>query len=191
MRRAMLSQHVNVTFPFTVEEIVQMGAGDRQPAAVQCARRCGAGRGGPRRISATGNCRRFPAASSSARIRPRSGAARLRRGGARRRAPVAGRADIQPRSCATRSTSSKTRAAAPQDGTAVIAILHDLNLAIRVRRPADRALNGGRLAADGGRAESIGRPRPSAASSRSTPAVHQADDGVPYVLPRSMRAAAR
>lgn len=28
-RRAMLSQHVNVTFPFTVEEIVLMGAGDR------------------------------------------------------------------------------------------------------------------------------------------------------------------
>ena len=26
--RAMLSQHVNVTFPFTVEEIVSMGAGE-------------------------------------------------------------------------------------------------------------------------------------------------------------------
>ena len=29
----MLSQHVNVSFPFTVEEIVAMGAGDRSRAA--------------------------------------------------------------------------------------------------------------------------------------------------------------
>jgi len=33
--RAMLSQHVNVTFPFTVEEIVHMGAGDTGRAAAQ------------------------------------------------------------------------------------------------------------------------------------------------------------
>ena len=30
-RRAILSQHVNVSFPFTVAEIVLMGAGDRNP----------------------------------------------------------------------------------------------------------------------------------------------------------------
>ena len=33
--RTMLSQHVNVTFPFTVEEIVHMGAGDAGRAAAQ------------------------------------------------------------------------------------------------------------------------------------------------------------
>jgi len=33
--RAMLSQHVSVTFPFTVEEIVRMGAGDMSAAAAQ------------------------------------------------------------------------------------------------------------------------------------------------------------
>ena len=33
--RAMLSQHVNVTFPFTVEEIVHMGAGDSGRVAAQ------------------------------------------------------------------------------------------------------------------------------------------------------------
>ena len=33
--RAMLSQHINVTFPFTVEEIVHMGAGDTGRAAAQ------------------------------------------------------------------------------------------------------------------------------------------------------------
>ena len=31
----MLSQHVNVTFPFTVEEIVHMGAGDSGRALAQ------------------------------------------------------------------------------------------------------------------------------------------------------------
>src|SRR5262249_43598483 len=33
--RAMLSQHVNVTFPFTVEEIALMGAGDRSERDVR------------------------------------------------------------------------------------------------------------------------------------------------------------
>ncbi len=33
LHRAMLSQHVSVSFPFTVEEIVHMGAGDRSRAA--------------------------------------------------------------------------------------------------------------------------------------------------------------
>ena len=33
--RAMLSQHVHVTFPFTVEEVVQMGAGDRGGASAR------------------------------------------------------------------------------------------------------------------------------------------------------------
>jgi iron complex transport system ATP-binding protein len=35
LHRAMLSQHVNVTFPFTVEEIVHMGAGDQGRAAAE------------------------------------------------------------------------------------------------------------------------------------------------------------
>jgi len=35
LHRAMLSQHVSVTFPFTVEEIVHMGAGDQGRAAAE------------------------------------------------------------------------------------------------------------------------------------------------------------
>jgi iron complex transport system ATP-binding protein len=35
LHRAMLSQHVSVSFPFTVEEIVHMGAGDRSRAAAE------------------------------------------------------------------------------------------------------------------------------------------------------------
>ena len=68
--RAMLSQHVNVTFPFTVEEIVHMGAGDTGRAAAQRLVDAALGEVGLERISATGNCRRSPAASSNARILP-------------------------------------------------------------------------------------------------------------------------
>jgi iron complex transport system ATP-binding protein len=35
LHRAMLSQHVSVTFPFTVEEIVEMGAGESRRAVAQ------------------------------------------------------------------------------------------------------------------------------------------------------------
>jgi iron complex transport system ATP-binding protein len=35
LHRAVLSQHVNVTFPFTVREIVRMGAGERNGRAVE------------------------------------------------------------------------------------------------------------------------------------------------------------
>jgi iron complex transport system ATP-binding protein len=34
LRRAVLSQHVSVTFPFTVAEVVRMGAGERRGAAI-------------------------------------------------------------------------------------------------------------------------------------------------------------
>ena len=46
-RRAMLSQHVTVTFPFTVEEIVGMGAGDRGRARAQPLVECRARRSRP------------------------------------------------------------------------------------------------------------------------------------------------
>jgi iron complex transport system ATP-binding protein len=72
-------------------------------------------------------------------------------------------------------------------GTAVIAILHDLNLAIRF---ADRliVLNGGRLVVDGPRAEIV-TPEIIRDIFEIDAVVHEAGDGVPYVLPQSMRAA--
>ncbi|MGY4627531.1 ABC-type hemin transport system ATPase subunit [Bradyrhizobium sp. USDA 4486] len=71
-------------------------------------------------------------------------------------------------------------------GTAVIAILHDLNLAIRF---ADRlvVLSGGRLAADGPRADIVTGERIREIFEIDA-IVHRGDDGVPYVLPQSMRA---
>jgi iron complex transport system ATP-binding protein len=70
----------------------------------------------------------------------------------------------------------------------VIAIRHDLNLAIRF---ADRlvVLNGGKLAADGPHTEVVTHETIRDIFEIDA-VVHQAD-GVPYVLPQSMRAAAR
>ena len=95
--------------------------------------------------SATGNCRPCPAANSSARILPAcwcsSPAARRSTG------PACCCWTSRPRAstCATRSIWWKPRRLRAQNGTAVIAVLHDLNLAMRF---ADRIvlLHRGKLA---------------------------------------------
>ena len=72
-----------------------------------------------------------------------------------------------------------------QNGTAVIAVLHDLNLAMRF---ADRIvlLHRGKLAVDGGRAEAI-----TAETIRRIfevdVTIDYTDQGVPFLLPQTMR----
>ena len=76
-----------------------------------------------------------------------------------------------------------------QNGTAVIAVLHDLNLAMRF---ADRIvlLHRGKLAVDGGRADAI-----TAETIRRIfevdVTIDYTDDGVPFLLPQTMRPAGR
>jgi iron complex transport system ATP-binding protein len=72
-------------------------------------------------------------------------------------------------------------------GTAVIAILHDLNLAIRF---ADRivALHDGRVAADGSRNDVVTSDTIRKIFEIDV-AVQRTDGGVPYLLPQSMRPA--
>jgi iron complex transport system ATP-binding protein len=94
--RAMLSQHVTVTFPFTVEEIVHMGAGDAGRAAAQRLVDAALGEVGLAHFSN----RQLPTLSGGEQqraSRTRPGATRLRRSAARARPAVAGRADVQPR----------------------------------------------------------------------------------------------
>ena len=75
-----------------------------------------------------------------------------------------------------------------RNGTAVIAVMHDLNLAMRF---ADRIvlLHRGRLAIDGGRIEAI-----TSATIRRIfqvdVTVEYTDHGVPFLLPQTMRSAA-
>ena len=141
-------------FPFTVEEIVHMGAGDSGRAAAQplvdaALHEVGLDAFRHRQLPTLSGGEQQRAHFARVLVQLACGEA-----AARPRPAAAGRADLEPRSCATRSTWWKPRGAARSNGTAVIAILHDLNLAMRF---ADRIvlLHRGRLAVDGGRAEAI------------------------------------
>ncbi|UEM14545.1 heme ABC transporter ATP-binding protein [Bradyrhizobium barranii subsp. barranii] len=187
-RRAMLSQHINVTFPFTVEEIVLMGAGDRSlrdaVSLVDAA------------LDEVGLAhfreRQLPTLSGGEQQRTHFARVLVQLAcGEAEHGPGLLLLDEPTSSLDLRHQIDLVEAARRRaaGGTAVIAILHDLNLAIRF---ADRliVLNGGRLAADGPRAEIVTRETIRDIFEIDA-VVHQADDGVPYVLPQSMRAAAR
>jgi iron complex transport system ATP-binding protein len=182
--RAMLSQHVNVTFPFTVEEIVHMGAGDSGRAAAQ-------------RLVDAALAEVDLAHFSRRKLLTLSGGEQQRAHFARVLVQLAcGEAQHGPGLLLLDEPTSsldmrhqidlveiaKRRA---RNGTAVIAVLHDLNLAMRF---ADRIvlLHRGRLAVDGGRAEAI-----TAETIRRIFEVDvdidYTDQGVPFLLPQTMR----
>ena len=182
--RAMLSQHVNVTFPFTVEEIVHMGAGDAGRAAAQ------------RLVDAA--LTEVDLASFAHRQLPTlSGGEQQRAHFARVLVQLAcGEAQHGPGLLLLDEPTSsldmrhqidlvETAKRRAQNGTAVIAVLHDLNLAMRF---ADRIvlLHRGRLAVDGGRADAI-----TAETIRRIfevdVTIDYTDQGVPFLLPQTMR----
>ncbi len=184
-RRAMLSQHINVTFPFTVEEIVLMGAGERSARD--------AGLFVEAALEEVGlvhfRARQLPTLSGGEQQRAHFARVLVQLAfGEAEHGPGLLLLDEPTSSLDLRHQidlveAARRRAAA---GTAVIAILHDLNLAIRF---ADRlvVLNGGRLAADGPRTDIVTREIIRDIFEIEA-VVHEAD-GVPYVLPQSMRAA--
>jgi iron complex transport system ATP-binding protein len=181
--RVMLSQHVNVSFPFTVEEIVTMGAGDRARIAAHPL---------------------VDAAIAELELEPfRHRELPTLSGGEQQRAHFArvlvqlacGEADHGPGVLLLDEPTSsldlryqinlvevaKRRA---RSGTAVVAVLHDLNLAVRF---ADRiiVLRKGTVAADGSPAETI--------TDRMIADVFDVEtsigteDGQPYVLLQRMQ----
>lgn len=181
--RVMLSQHVNVSFPFTVEEIVAMGAGDR-----------------PRMVAKP----LVDAAIAELELEPlRHRELPTLSGGEQQRAHFArilvqlacGEADHGPSVLLLDEPTSsldlryqinlveiaKRRA---RSGTAVVAVLHDLNLAVRF---ADRiiVLRKGTVAADGSPTETITdsmiRDVFEVATSIGS------EDGQPYVLLQRMQ----
>ena len=182
-RRAILSQHINVSFPFTVAEIVLMGAGDRNPresnALVDAALdEVGLAHFRERHMPTLSGGEQQRAHFARVLVQLACGEAEHGPGLLLLDEPTS---SLDLRHQIDLVEAARRRAAA---GTAVIAILHDLNLAIRF---ADRlvVLNGGRLVADGPRTEIVTRKTIRDIFEIDT-VVHQVD-GVPYVLPQSMR----
>jgi iron complex transport system ATP-binding protein len=184
--RAMLSQHVNVTFPFTVEEIVFMGAGESPRITARRLVDAALQEVGLDHFSQ----RLFPTLS----------------GGEQQRAHVArvlvqlacGEAVHGPGLLLLDEPTSsldlrhqldlvETAARRARNGTAVIAILHDLNLAMRF---ASRLvlLHEGKLAIDGDRATAM-KPETLRRIFEVDAAIGYTDHGVPFLLPQTMQPA--
>lgn len=181
--RVMLSQHVNVSFPFTVEEIVAMGAGDR-----------------PRSIAAP----LVDAAIAELDLTPfRHRELPTLSGGEQQRAHFArilvqlacGEAEQGPGVLLLDEPTSsldlrhqinlvETAKRRARTGTAVVAVLHDLNLAVRF---ADRivVLRKGKVAADGSPAETITNEMIRDVFDVETSI--GSEDGQPYVLLQRMQ----
>jgi iron complex transport system ATP-binding protein len=181
--RVMLSQHVNVSVPFTVEEIVAMGAGDR-----------------PRAVAAP----LVDAAVAELDLTPlRHRELPTLSGGEQQRAHFArvlvqlacGEADHGPGVLLLDEPTSsldlrhqinlvETAKRRARTGTAVVAVLHDLNLAVRF---ADRivVLRKGMVAADGSPAETITDEMIRQVFDVETSI--GSEDGQPYVLLQRMQ----
>ena len=182
--RAMLSQHVNVSFPFTVAEIVLMGAGDRgrDAGSLVDAALEEVGLAGFRD-------RELPTLSGGEQQRAHFARVLVQLAcGEAAHGPGLLLLDEPTSSLDLRHQIDLVEAAQRRaaNGTAVIAIVHDLNLAIRF---ADRlvVLRQGRLAADG-RRDDVVTERMLREIFEIDAVVGRSEDGVPYLLPQSMRA---
>jgi iron complex transport system ATP-binding protein len=182
--RAMLSQHINVTFPFTVEEIVHMGAGDNSRATAVPLVESALDEVGLRGF----RHRQLPTLSGGEQQRAHFARVLVQLAcGEAQNGPGLLLLDEPTSSLDLRHQIDlvETARRRAQNGTAVIAILHDLNLAMRF---ADRLvlLHRGRLAVDGGRNEAM-----TAETIRTIfevdVAIDYTDGGIPFLLPQTMR----
>ncbi|MHC2464945.1 heme ABC transporter ATP-binding protein [Bradyrhizobium embrapense] len=182
--RAMLSQHVNVSFPFTVEEIVSMGAGE-SPRAVTRALVAAAL---DEVALAHFRFRQLPTLSGGEQQRAHFARVLVQLAcGEALHGPGLLLLDEPTSSLDLRHQidlveTARRRAAR---GTAVIAILHDLNLAMRF---ADRILllHRGRLAVDGDRAAAMQADMLRKVFEIDATIGHTGG-GVPFLLPQTMR----
>lgn len=181
--RVMLSQHVSVSFPFTVEEIVAMGAGDHPRSIVA-----------PLVDAAIAELdltpfrhRELPTLSGGEQQRAHFARILVQLAcGEAEQGPGVLLLDEPPSSLDLRHQinlveTAKRRA---RTGTAVVAVLHDLNLAVRF---ADRiiVLRKGTVAADGSPAETITNEMIRDVFDVETSI--GSEDGQPYVLLQRMQ----
>ncbi|MGY4179968.1 iron complex transport system ATP-binding protein [Bradyrhizobium sp. USDA 4518] len=184
--RAMLSQHVNVTFPFTVEEIVSMGAGESPRAVARALVEAALDEVGLARF----RFRQLPTLSGGEQKRAHFARVLVQLAcGEALHGPGLLLLDEPTSSLDLRHQidlveTARRRAAR---GTAVIAILHDLNLAMRF---ADRILllHRGRLAVDGDRTAAM-KAETLREIFEIDAAIAYTGNGVPFLLPQTMQPA--
>jgi iron complex transport system ATP-binding protein len=182
--RATLSQHTNVTFPFTVEEVVHMGAGDLSHAAARPLADAAL-----REVAMDGFRHRQISTLSGGeqqRVHFARVLVQLTRGEARH-GPGLLLLDEPTSSLDLRHQIElmETAGARARNGTAVVAILHDLNLAARF---ADRivVLHRGKIAADDHPAKTITREILREVFEVDVAITHH-DNGTPILLPHLMQ----
>lgn len=182
--RAVLSQHVNVSFPFTVDEIVRMGAGEMahakaQPLADAMLREIGLEPLRHRELPTLSGGEQQRAHFARVLLQLSVGEAQFGPGLLLLDEPTS---SLDLRYQINLVEIGRRRA---QNGTAVIAILHDLNLAARF---ADRiyVLHRGKVAREGTPHQTI--------TSEMLRDVFEVNtevgmtDGAPHVLPQAMQA---
>lgn len=186
MRRAMLSQHVTVSFPFTVEEVVRMGSGNRPLASVQrviddAIAEVGLDAFRHRELPTMSGGEQQRAHFARILVQLACGEAACGPGLLMLDEPTSS-LDLKHQIALVETSKQRAR-----NGTAVIAVLHDLNLAIRF---ADRivVMCDGAIAAEGTPSETITSDVLRRVFHIDV-AVAQSEDGMPYLLPQAMRAA--
>lgn len=186
MHRAMLSQHVTVSFPFTVEEVVRMGAGNRPHAAVQkliddAIAEVGLDTFRHRELPTMSGGEQQRAHFARILVQLACGEAACGPGLLMLDEPTSS-LDLKHQIALVETSKQRAR-----NGTAVIAVLHDLNLAIRF---ADRiiVMCDGTIAAEGTPGETITSDVLRRVFHIDV-AVAQSENGTPYLLPQLMRAA--
>jgi len=182
--RTMLSQHVSVTFPFTVEEIVAMGAGESSFAAARplvegALQEVGLNDFRHRKLPTLSGGEQQRAHLARVLVQLACGEAVHGPGLLLLDEPTSS-LDMRHQLDLVETARSRARG-----GTAVLAILHDLNLAMRF---ADRVvlLHRGALAADGSPRETIAADMIRRVFEVDA-TIHFTESGVPFLLPQTMQ----
>jgi iron complex transport system ATP-binding protein len=180
----MLSQHVSVSFPFTVEEIVGMGRGNRPLAAIQqliddTIEEVGLGKFRHRELPTLSGGEQQRAHFARVLVQLACGEEACGPGLLMLDEPTSS-LDLRYQIALVETVKKRAR-----NGTAVIAVLHDLNLAIRF---ADRiiVMCDGSIAAEGAPLQTMTSDILRRVFHIDV-AVAQSSSGVPYLLPQIMQ----
>jgi iron complex transport system ATP-binding protein len=182
--RAMLSQSINITFPFTVREVVRMGAGQRHDRRIEALidaalAEVDLSRFDERIITTLSGGEQHRAHFARVLVQLACGESEQGPGLLLLDEPTAS-LDLLHQINFAAATRKRAR-----NGTAVVAVLHDLNLATTF---AERlvVLDSGTIAADGTAAATITGEMVESVFGVSLTVGNTPDQGLPFVLPQMM-----